>query len=92
MVEGMNDTLTYKGFTGSVHFSADDGVFFGKVEGTDDLITFEGKTVNDLTCAFYYMVEEHIKDCQKENMPPEKSYGRKSRSLFRNEALDNAVL
>jgi predicted HicB family RNase H-like nuclease len=74
MTKIMNDTLTYKGFIGSVHFSADDGVFFGKLEGINDLITFEGKTVNDLTNAFYYVIEEHIKDCQKENIPLEKSY------------------
>jgi predicted HicB family RNase H-like nuclease len=70
----MNDVLTYKGFIGSVHFSAEDGVFFGKVEGIDDLITFEGETVKDLTNAFYYVIEEHIKDCQKENIFLEKSY------------------
>ena len=34
------DVLTYKGFIGSVHFSAVDDVFFGKVEGINDLITF----------------------------------------------------
>ncbi|MEK7289903.1 MAG: toxin-antitoxin system HicB family antitoxin, partial [Planctomycetota bacterium] len=32
----MRDVLTYKGFIGSVHFSADDKVFHGKIEGIDD--------------------------------------------------------
>ncbi|MDR3062385.1 MAG: type II toxin-antitoxin system HicB family antitoxin, partial [Dysgonamonadaceae bacterium] len=70
----MNDTLTYKGFIGSVHFSADDNVFFGKVEGISDLITFEGETVQELTSAFHYVVEEHIRDCENENIAIEKSY------------------
>jgi predicted HicB family RNase H-like nuclease len=70
----MNDVLTYKGFLGSVHFSAEDDVFFGKVEGVDDLITFEGQTVQGLKKSFYYMVDEHIKDCEKESKPIEKSY------------------
>lgn len=70
----MKDLLTYKGFIGSVHFSADDQIFFGKVEGINDLVTFEGKTVKELTDAFHYMVDEHIKDCETENMPIEKSY------------------
>jgi len=70
----MNDVLTYKGYIGSVHFSADDNVFFGKIEGVNDLITFEGKTVQELKNAFCYMVNEHIKDCEAENIPVEKSY------------------
>jgi len=70
----MNNILTYKGFIGSVNFSTDDNVFFGKLEGINDLITFEGETVQELKNAFYYMVDKHIKDCEVENIPVEKSY------------------
>jgi len=70
----MNNVLTYNGFIGSVQFSADDNVFFGKLEGINDLVTFEGKTVQELKDAFCYMVDEHIKDCAAENIPVEKSY------------------
>jgi len=70
----MKDVLNYKGFIGSVHFSADDNVFFGKLEGINDLVTFEGETVKELTDAFHYVVDEHIKDCEKENIAAEKSY------------------
>jgi len=68
------DVLTYKGFIGSVRFSAQDEVFFGKVEGVNDLITFEGNSVKELKEAFRYVVDEHIRDCEKENIPLEKSY------------------
>jgi predicted HicB family RNase H-like nuclease len=70
----MKDVLNYKGFIGSVHFSADDSIFYGKVEGITDLVTFEGETVKELTEAFHFMVDEHIKDCEAENIAPEKSY------------------
>ena len=70
----MIDVLNYKGFIGSVRFSAQDDVFFGKVEGVNDLITFEGNTVKDLKDAFVYVIDEHIKDCESENIPVEKSY------------------
>jgi predicted HicB family RNase H-like nuclease len=70
----MNDVLTYKGFIGSVHFSATDNVFFGKVEGINDLVTFEGETVQELIKAFQYAVDEHIRDCERENLPAGKSY------------------
>jgi predicted HicB family RNase H-like nuclease len=58
----MKDVLTYKNFIGSVHFNAEDRIFFGKIEGINDLVTFEGSTVDELENAFKYMVDEHIKD------------------------------
>ena len=68
------DILKYKEFIGTVSFSAEDRVFYGKVEGINDLVTFEGANVDELEKAFKYMVDEHIKDCKKEGIPVEKSY------------------
>lgn len=70
----MKDVITYKGFIGSVHFAAEDKLFYGKIEGINDLITFEGETVKQLEEGFKYMVDEHIKDCENHNLPLEKSY------------------
>ena len=70
----MKDVITYKGFIGSVHFASEDRVFYGKVEGINDLISFEGKTVVELEEGFKYMVDEHIKDCKNNKLPLEKSY------------------
>ena len=38
----MKDVMQYKNFIGSVHFSASDEIFYGKIEGINDLVTFEG--------------------------------------------------
>ena len=70
----MKDRIKYKGFIGSVHYASEDRVFYGKVEGVNDLITFEGSTVNDLEEGFRHMVNEHIKDSTRNNIPLEKSY------------------
>jgi predicted HicB family RNase H-like nuclease len=70
----MRDILKYKGFIGSVHFSTNDRVFFGKIEGINDLVTFEGTTVEELENGFQSMVEEHINDCMREGKIVEKSY------------------
>jgi len=70
----MKDVLTYKGFIGSVHFSADDGVFHGKVEGIDDLVTFEGKSVNELVEAFHEEVDDYLALCRKLGKAATKSY------------------
>ena len=68
------NVLKYKGYIGSVHYAAEDRVFYGKVEGINDLISFEGSTVDDLEDGFQYMVNEHIEDYKKKNIPLERSY------------------
>ena len=70
----MKDVLKYKGFIGSVHYAAEDRVFYGKVEGVNDLISFEGSSVDELEEGFQYMVDKHIEDCEKNDIPLEKSY------------------
>lgn len=59
----MGNKLVYKGFVGSANFSAEDRLFFGKVEGIRDLVAFEGATVDELEKSFKFMIDEHIKDC-----------------------------
>ncbi|MDP3913608.1 MAG: type II toxin-antitoxin system HicB family antitoxin [Bacteroidota bacterium] len=70
----MKNVMEYKGFIGTVNYSAEDRVFFGKVEGINDLVTFEGTTVDELESAFNEMVNLHIEDCEREGKPAEKSY------------------
>ena len=50
------------------------GYSYGKIEGINDLISFEGSTVDELEEGFKYMVDEHILDCSMRNIPLEKSY------------------
>ena len=43
------NTMTYKGYLGSVAYSEKDQVFFGKIEGINGLVNFEGESVKKLT-------------------------------------------
>ncbi len=70
----MKDILKHKDFIGSVHFSTDDNVFFGKLVGIDDLITFEGKSVEELKKSFKDAVDDYLEICQSMNKTPHKSY------------------
>ena len=70
----MKDSITYKGFIATVHFNADDEVFYGKIEEIDDLISFEGKSVAELKKAFINAVEDYIGVCEKYDKPVMKSY------------------
>ena len=61
----MTDRLKYRDFIGSVHFSAKDEVFYGKIEGINDLITFEGSTVTKLKIAFKEAVHDYLELCRE---------------------------
>jgi predicted HicB family RNase H-like nuclease len=67
-------TIQYKDFIGSVHYSDEDGVFFGKIEGVYDLITFEGTTVAEIKEAFKEAVEDYIDICNQTGKPLQKSH------------------
>lgn len=68
------NTLKYKGFIGSVAFSEEDNVFFGKLEGIDSLVNFEGESVTELTSAFHEAVDDYLAFCEEEGIEPHKSY------------------
>ena len=68
------NTLNYKGFIGSVAFSEEDNVFFGKIEGIDGLVNFEGSSVEELKEAFHEAVDDYVAYCKEEGINPQKSY------------------
>jgi len=70
----MKDILQYKGFLGSVHFSAEDECFFGKIEGINDLVTFEGHDVTELKKAFQEAVMDYIELCKLSGKHAHRSY------------------
>lgn len=70
----MKDIIRYKDFMGSVHFSAEDEVFYGKIEGVTDLINFEGSTVRELKKAFENAVNDYLNICEKVGKDPYKSF------------------
>lgn len=61
----MTDRLKYKEFIGSVHFSAEDEVFYGKIDGINDLVTFEGTSVAKLKSAFREAVLDYVEICKE---------------------------
>lgn len=70
----MNNTLKYKGFFASVVFSDEDNILFGKLEGIDDLIMFEGSSVSELKKMFKEAVDDYIEICKQTNKPCMKSF------------------
>jgi len=66
--------IEYKGFLGTVEFSPDDLVFFGKLHGINDLVTFEATSVEMLISSFHEAVDDYLDLCQRHNKEPDKAY------------------
>lgn len=70
----MANTIEYKGYIGSLEYSSDDKLFFGKIELIDDLVTFEADSANELETNFHNAVDEYLKTCEKLGRKPQKTY------------------
>jgi len=68
------NTLKYKGYIGSVSYSEPDKVFYGKIEGIDGLVNYEGESVAELTASFHEAVDDYLAFCEDHNWKPQKSY------------------
>ena len=68
----MNDILQHKNYYASVHFSSDDEVFYGRILGINDLVSFEGASVKELKSAFEEAVQDYLETCAEIGKEPEK--------------------
>jgi len=70
----MKDIIIYKNFIGSVRFSAEDEIFYGKIEGIHDLVTYEGSSVSDLKESFHEAIDDYIGICKDKGISPHRSF------------------
>jgi len=66
--------LEYKGYTGSIEYSKEDDLLYGKVYGIKGLISYEGNTGNELENDFKEAVDAYLSDCEKQDASPEKPF------------------
>ena len=74
--DAMN-SMTYKGYFAKINFDDRDSIFWGKVIGIKDSITFEGETVAQLTEDFHNAIDHYLADCKKEGRTHDKPYSGK---------------
>lgn len=70
----MSNYLKYKEYLATVEYSTEDEVFYGKLFGINDLVTFEGASVKEIKTAFQEAVDDYIETCKEVNKKPEKSF------------------
>lgn len=70
--------LKYKGYTGSVEFSAEDNCLFGKVQGLHGtLISYEGTTIDEIRDDFEGAVDDYLASCEERGIEAAKPYSGK---------------
>lgn len=70
----MSQTLEYKGYDGSVEYSAEDRVLHGALLGIRDAIVYEGVDVDSLETNFRSAVDEYLAFCAEEGEAPDQPF------------------
>jgi predicted HicB family RNase H-like nuclease len=69
--------MTYKGYIGDVEYDDRAKILHGEVVNSRDVITFQGKSVEELEQAFHDSVDDYVSWCAEEGVPPERPYSGK---------------
>jgi predicted HicB family RNase H-like nuclease len=70
----MNSKLSYKGYTAHVEFDAEDRLFFGRLDGIIDIVTFHGESVEELVRAFEEAVDAYLLMSEQLGRRPQTPY------------------
>ncbi len=74
MKDKTNNVLKYKNYIGSVEYDLTEKFLYGKILFIDDLIMFEGNTIEELENSFKGMVDEYLETCKELGKNPQKAY------------------
>jgi predicted HicB family RNase H-like nuclease len=67
--------LEYKGYNGSIEVSIEDNCLYGKLIGLQNgSISYEGKTIEELTTDFHFAVDDYLEHCAAKQIKPEKPF------------------
>lgn len=57
-----DETLEYRGYLGSVEYSVEDQCYHGKIYDIEDLVSYEGNTIEELMADFRNAVDDYEKE------------------------------
>jgi predicted HicB family RNase H-like nuclease len=66
--------MKYKGYIGHVEYDDEAKIFHGEVVGLRDIITFQGKSVEELEQAFKDSIDDYLAWCKERGEKPEKTF------------------
>jgi len=66
--------MKHKGYEAIIKYSDEDETFIGEVINSQDILVFDGQTVDEVKESFYSVVDEYLEDCEKEGIEPKKPF------------------
>jgi predicted HicB family RNase H-like nuclease len=69
--------MQYRGYTGVLEVDEEADILYGHVVGLRDVITFQGKTVEQAREEFRRSVDSYLEFCASRGEPPEKPFSGK---------------
>lgn len=64
--------MKYKGYTGSVDYDPEDRLFYGRVDGITDIVSFQGDTVEVLEADFRAGIDDYLDFCKERGVEPQR--------------------
>lgn len=68
----MSNQMSYKGFTASMEFDADDKIIVGKVLNITDTIVFHATSIEEFESNLHQSIEDYLQACAQLNQKPDK--------------------
>ena len=69
--------MKYKGYTGHFNYEEDADIFNGNVLGIRDVITFQGRSLDELNTALHDSIDDYYEMCEKHGKEPDKPFSGK---------------
>ena len=69
--------LNYKGYSGQINYDDEARIFHGEVVDTHDIITFQGKSVDEIEMAFRESIDDYLEFCNERGEQPDKPFSGK---------------
>ncbi|HEX8433330.1 MAG TPA: type II toxin-antitoxin system HicB family antitoxin [Longimicrobium sp.] len=70
----MKKTKSYKGYTATVEFDADEMLLHGRIDNIKDVVTFHADSVEQLESRFHEAVDDYLDLCAERGEQPDKPY------------------
>jgi predicted HicB family RNase H-like nuclease len=67
-------TMTHDGYVATIDLDEEAGLFHGEVINTRDVLTFQGRTIDELKTAFADTIADYIDWCRERAKEPERPY------------------
>jgi predicted HicB family RNase H-like nuclease len=66
--------MTHDGYLATVELDEEAGLFHGEVVNTSDMLTFQGRTPDELRAALAETIADYVEWCRERGKEPERPY------------------